>query len=238
VRDAVGEFPKFMEVDCPLHCADTIPDSPPEMETIKVHGDEIEENMDFFIPVLPPFFVFFFVFLLSGLAFLRERGSGTAERLLASPLGKAELVTGYVLGFLPPALVQSTVVILFSLFVLGGPWGGWALVASVLLLCLVAECLGVFVSAFARTEFQVFQFIPLMILPQLLLSGIIWPVCDFPEWLKPVAYCLPLTYAVEAVRDAAIRGFGFDQLWQHLAALAGFVVLGIALASLSVRRTL
>ncbi|MCZ7581963.1 MAG: ABC transporter permease [Deltaproteobacteria bacterium] len=135
------------------------------MDLVKVFGESIEEEMDFFTPVLPPFFAFFFVFILSGLTFLRERVDGTAERVLASPLHRGELVLGYVLGFLPAALLQATVVILFARFALGGPWGGWPVVLTVLLLTLVAECVGVFVSAFARSEFQVFQFIPVIILP-------------------------------------------------------------------------
>jgi ABC-2 type transport system permease protein len=238
VPDAAGGFPKFLHVDCPLHCGDTVPDAPPEIDLVPLYGGEIEENMDFFVPVLPPFFAFFFVFLLSGMAFLRERTSGTAERLLASPLTKAELVGGYVLGFLPLALVQAAVVIVYAALVIGGPWGGWPAVVAVLLLTLVAECLGVFVSAFARSEFQVFQFIPIVVLPQILLAGIIWPVADFPAWLKPVAWAMPLTYAVDAIRDAAIRGMGFLQIWPDLAILGLFAIGAMVLASLSVRRTL
>ncbi len=192
IPDSMAGLPKFLPLDCDAHCAETIPEGPPKMAIVKRYGEEIEETMDFFTPVLPPFFVFFFVFLLSGLSFLRERIGGTAERILASPLTRAELVSGYVLGFLPAALAQSLVVILFARFMLGGPWGGWVAVIVVFLLCLVAECLGVFISAFARSEFQVFQFIPIIILPQVLLCGIIWPISGFPSWLKAVAYCFPL----------------------------------------------
>ncbi len=192
--------------------------------------------MDFFTPVLPPFFVFFFVFVLSGLSFLRERLNGTAERILASPLNRSELVSGYILGFFPAAMVQAAVVMLFARYVLSGLWGGWIAVIVVFLLCLVAECLGVFISAFARSEFQVLQFIPLVILPQVLLCGIIWPIDTFPDWLRITAYCFPLTYAVEAIRDVAIRGFGILDVWQDLAMLIAFTILGTTLAALSVRR--
>jgi ABC-2 type transport system permease protein len=237
VPDSLSGLPKFLPEDCDAHCADTIADGPPKIEMEKIYGDEIDDSMDFFTPVLPPFFAFFFVFILSGMAFLRERTGGTAERLLASPLSRTELVGGYVLGFLPMALVQAAVVIAFAAFLLGGPWGGWPAVVAVLLLTLVAECLGVFVSAFARTEFQVFQFIPIVILPQILLCGIIWPVATMPGWLQVIAYCMPMTYAVEAIRDVAIREMTFMDVWLDMAALVGFAVLGAGLAALSVRRS-
>ncbi|MFH1532685.1 MAG: ABC transporter permease [Pseudomonadota bacterium] len=234
--EATVGFPKLLHADCPSHCAETIPDAPPEIDLIKLYGDEIDKNMDFFVPVLPPFFAFFFVFLLSGMAFLKERTSGTAERLLASPLSKGELVGGYVLGFLPLAMVQAALVIAYAALAIGGPWGGWPVIAAVLLLALVAECMGVFVSAFARSEFQVFQFIPIIIIPQILLSGIIWPIADFPVWLKPVAWAMPMTYAVNAIRDAAIRGMGFAGIWPDLAILALFAAGAMLLASLTVRK--
>jgi len=237
VPDSLDGMPRLLAVDCEPDCADTIPEGPPKIELTRVYGDEIDQNMDFFAPVLPPFFVFFFVFLLSGITFLRERMTGTAERLLASPLQRSELVTGYVLGFLPPALVQSTVVILFARYVVGGPWGGIVMVLATFLMCLVAECLGVFVSAFAKSEFQVFQFIPVVVLPQILLAGIIWPIADLPVWLRPIAYALPLSYAVEAIRDAAIRHFPLVDCLHYLGILCLFFAASVAGAALSVRRS-
>jgi len=237
VPDSLDGMPRLLPVDCAPHCADSIPEGPPKLELTKVYGDEIDQNMDFFAPVLPPFFVFFFVFLLSGITFLRERMTGTAERLLASPLQRTELVSGYVLGFLPAAVVQGAVVILFARYVVGGPWGGWTVILSTLLMCLVAESLGVFVSAFARSEFQVFQFIPIVVLPQLLLAGIIWPVSAIPAWLRPVAYSMPLTYAVEAIRDAAIRQLPFTCGLHYLGILCLFALGAVVLAAVSVRRS-
>jgi len=236
--DSLTNMPVFLPEDCDAHCASTIPDGPPKLDLIRVHGNNIEDNMDFFTPVLPPFFVFFFVFLLSGMAFLRERTGGTAERVLASPLRRSELVGGYVVGFLPAALIQAAVVILFARFVIGGPWGGWVSVLAIILLTLVAECLGVFVSAFARTEFQVMQFIPIVILPQILLCGIIWPLSGFPDWLKVVAYCMPLTYAVDAIRDVALRDMSLGFVAHDILALLGFVLVGGLLAALSVHRSI
>jgi ABC-2 type transport system permease protein len=235
--DSLSGLPIFLPADCDDHCAETIPDGPPNIEMFKLFGEDIEQ-MDFFTPVLPPFFVFFFVFIISGLTFLRERIGGTAERILASPLTRAELVSGYVIGFLPAALVQATIVILFARYGLGGPWGGLAAIVAVLLMALVAECLGVFVSAFARSEFQVFQFIPIVVLPQILLCGIIWPIDGLQTWLRVISYCMPLTYAVEAIRDAAIRGAGLVGVWPDLVVLAGFTLLGVVLAARSVHRAI
>lgn len=232
---ALAGMPKLLPSDCQGHCGDTIPDAQPDVDVVRLYGDALDDAVDFYIPVLPPFFVFFFVFLISGMAFLNERTSGTAERLLASPLGRWELVLGYVLGYLPAALVQAAITIAFARWALGGPWGGWPVVVAVLLLALAAECLGVFVSAFARTEFQVVQFIPIVILPQLLLAGIFWPITELPGWLQPIAQALPLTWAVDAIRDTAIRGFPPSAVLPELGLLAGFVVLTVALAARSVR---
>ena len=238
VPSALSDMPTFLPPDCAPHCADTIPSAPPDIELVKLYGRQVREMMDFYTPVLPPFFVFFFVFLLSGLTFLRERVSGTAERILASPLRRTELVCGYVLGFLPAALVQAALIIGFARYALGGPWGGWTVIVAVLLMTLVAECMGVFVSAFARSEFQVIQFIPIVILPQVLLCGMIWPITTMPGWLKVFAYAMPLTYAVQAIRDTAIREAAFAGALPELAVLALFVVAGLVLASASVRRVI
>lgn len=237
LSDALTGLPKLLPADCAAHCGDTIPDRQPEVEIERLYGDDIDDAVDFFVPVLPPFFVFFFVFLLSGMAFLRERTSGTAERLLASPLTRGELVLGYVLGYLPAALVQAIITIGFARWALGGPWGGWPVIVAVLLLALAAECLGVFISAFARTEFQVVQFIPLVILPQLLLAGIFWPISDFPRWLQPFAHAMPLSWAVNAVRDAAIRRLPASATLGDLGLLLLFAVVSVGLAALTVRRT-
>ncbi len=211
--------------------------------------------LDAIAPVFVGYFGYFFVFILTGVSFLRERIGGTLERLLATPITRSEIVLGYSLGFGIFATIQVIILLVFVLMRLdvpalgplpsfsvglGVPSAGSPLLAFVvaLLLALGAVNLGIFLSTFARTEFQVLQFIPIVIVPQGLLSGIFWPVETLPPVLQAVAHVLPLTYAVEALRDIMIRGYGLGTAGVDvgivvLAAIAGFFVV---LAAATIRR--
>lgn len=197
-------------------------------------------TLDYFAPVLIPFLAFFFVFLLTDVAFLRERASGTLERLMATPLRRGELVAGYVLGLSVFALLQSLVVVLFSIFVLNvryrGNLGAIFLVEAVMVLGAVN--LGLLLSAFARNEFQAVQFIPMVMLPQVLLSGILIPIPDLPDLLRPLAWLMPLTYANEALRAVMIKGFEVTDalVLRDVGVLALFAVAVAALATTTIRR--
>lgn len=197
-------------------------------------------TLDYFAPVLIPFLAFFFVFLLTDVAFLRERASGTLERLMATPLRRGELVAGYVLGLSVFALLQSLVVVLFSIFVLNvryrGNLGAIFLVEAVMVLGAVN--LGLLLSAFARNEFQAVQFIPIVMLPQVLLSGILIPIADLPDLLRPLAWLMPLTYANEALRAVMIKGFEVTDalVLRDVGVLALFAVAVAALATTTIRR--
>ncbi|MBO0685488.1 MAG: ABC transporter permease, partial [Candidatus Dormibacteraeota bacterium] len=140
-----------------------------------LHGGPHLDNLDYFGGAFIGLVVFFLVFVLTSVAFLRERSQGTLERLMASPLRRGEVVIGYMLGFALLAVLQSAEVLAFSLWVLHvHNQGNVGLIFSVeVILALAAVNLGIFLSLFARTEFQAVQFIPLVILPQVLLSGII-----------------------------------------------------------------
>ncbi|WP_052890502.1 ABC transporter permease [Thermogemmatispora carboxidivorans] len=203
-----------------------------------LHGGPDYTSNDALAPVFIGVFSFFFVFLLTSVAFLRERSQGTIERVLASPLSRAELVMGYVCGFTLFALVQAIVVLLFVVFVLRVHYqGNLGLVFLVAILLTVSGVnLGIFLSTFAQNEFQIIQFIPLVFGLQVLLSGIFWPVEQLPAWLQPVAYLLPLTYANEALRAVMLKGSDFGQIAPQLAALLVFMVLMIGLSALTVRR--
>jgi ABC-2 type transport system permease protein len=203
-----------------------------------LHGGPDYTFNDALAPVFIGVFSFFFVFLLTSVAFLRERSQGTIERVLASPLSRGELVMGYVCGFTLFALVQAVVVLLFVIFVLRVHYqGNLGLVFLVAILLTVSGVnLGIFLSTFAQNEFQIIQFIPLVFGLQVLLSGIFWPVAQLPAWLQPVSYLLPLTYANEALRDVMLKGSDFAQIAPQLAALLVFMLLMIGLSAVTVRR--
>lgn len=193
---------------------------------------------DSLAPVFIGIFSFFFVFLLTSVAFLHERSSGTMERVLVSPLKRAELVVGYISGFLLFALVQSLLVLLFVVCVLRVHYSGnLALVFLVAVLLTIGSVnLGIFLSSFARNEFQIVQFIPLVFGIQVFLSGIFWPVAQLPQVLRPVSYILPLTYANDALRDVMLKGFTFAEISNQLGTLLLFALLMILLSTLSIRR--
>jgi ABC-2 type transport system permease protein len=203
-----------------------------------LHGGPDYTSNDALAPVFIGVFSFFFVFLLTSVAFLRERSQGTIERVLASPLRRGELVMGYVCGFTLFALVQAVVVLLFVIFVLRVHYqGNLGLVFLVAILLTVSGVnLGIFLSTFAQNEFQIIQFIPLVFGLQVLLSGIFWPVAQLPAWLQPVSYLLPLTYANEALRDVMLKGSDFAQIAPQLAALLVFMLLMVGLSAVTVRR--
>ena len=182
--------------------------------------------------------VFFLVYVVTSVSFLRERSLGTLERLMATPLRRPEIVVGYLLGFGVVALIQAVEVLAFALLVLNlYNVGSVALIFGIMLLLAVgAVSLGIFLSTFARTEFEAVQFIPLVLVPQILLSGIIVPVSDEPAWLQVISNVLPLTYAVDALRDVMLRGAGLGDLWLQVGVLGGFVVVVLAAASATLRR--
>jgi ABC-2 type transport system permease protein len=205
-----------------------------------LYGGADYSTLDYFAPVLIPFLAFFFVFLLTDVAFIRERSSGTLERLLATPLRRGELVAGYVVGLSFFAIIQTLIVIAFSIWVLNVRYRGnvGTIFLVELVMVLGAVNLGLFLSAFARNEFQAVQFIPLVILPQAFLAGIFIPIADLPELLRPVAFVLPLTYANDALRAVMVKGFGVADpiVLRDLAALAAFAVLAAIAATSTIRR--
>lgn len=219
------------------------PGRPPGLAAMRVeyvHGGEAYTLLDYLAPLLVGLFAFFFTFLLSAVAFLRERTTGTLERLLASPLRRSELVLGYLAGFGLFALIQAVVIIGFTVLVLNVKYTGN--IATIFLieamLVIVSVSLGLFVSAFARTELQAIQFIPVVLLPQVFLSGLLVPVDQLPDVLRPIAVVLPLTYANEALRAVMIKGFPLDDpvIVRDLLALAAFGAITIAGAIASIRR--
>jgi ABC-2 type transport system permease protein len=214
--------------------------APPAITTAYLHGGPEFDRLDYYAPVLVGFFAFFFVFLLTAVSFLRERTTGTLERLLISPLRRLELVTGYMLGFGLFALAQTVLLVLVAIVVLqlhvrGQP----ALVLLVTALLAVGGVnLGIFCSTFARTELQAIQFIPVVLVPQALLSGLLFAVDSLPGWLQVVAHLLPMTYAAAALRAVMIAGSGLDDggMVRDILVLAGFAVAFLGAAALTLRQ--
>ena len=180
----------------------------PSIQIDRLYGGPDYTLLDYLAPVLIAFFAFFFIFLLSAVSFLRERTSGTLERLMATPLRRSELVIGYLAGFSVFALLQALVIIAFTVFVLKVQYrGNLATIFLVEAVMVVgAASLGLLVSAAARNELQAVQFVPIVLLPQVFLSGLLIPVSQLPEYLRPVAAVLPLTYANEALKGVMIKG--------------------------------
>lgn len=187
-------------------------------------------------PALLGVFPLVVMFVVTSVATLRERSSGTLERLLSTPLGRADLLGGYALAFGLVAVLQALVASGFAVRVCGlevaASW--WWLVVVAVTSALLGTALGLLASAFARTEFQAVQFMPAFILPQFLLCGLLVPRQEMPRALELVSDVLPLSYAVDAL--TRIRLEESPEIGTELLVMAGFVVVALLLASLTLRR--
>jgi len=227
----------------------------PTIDRTTVYGSPDATQLDTLAPVVVGFFVYFFVFILTGISFLRERIGGTLERLLATPVSRAEIVLGYSLGFGFFATLQIALVLAFVIgrvtvpaigpmpeigIGLGVKTIGNPLIAYllVLVLGLGAVSLGIFLSTFARSEFQILQFIPIVIVPQGLLGGFFWPIEQLPSLLQPVARILPVTYAIDGLRQVMIAGADLSsgEVLLDLGVLAAIAAVFVVLASATIRR--
>jgi ABC-2 type transport system permease protein len=223
------------------------------LETI--YGSPDADLLDTFASAFLAYIGYFLVFILTGISFLRERIGGTLERLLATPIQRAEMVAGYSAGFGFFATLQVAVILAFALGSVDVPAVGPLPAVSIglgvsnagspamvflvmLLLALGAVNLGIFISTFARTELQVLQFIPIVLIPQGLLAGIFWPIDTLPDVLEAIARLLPLTYAVDGLRQVLVKGadLATPALQVDLAVLGGIATVLIVLASGTIRR--
>jgi ABC-2 type transport system permease protein len=238
--DALAEaLPTVIDAECSAECAASVNAKPLDVEEHFSHGSSDNEAVDFFLPVLPPFFVFFFTFILSTITFQRERVRGTLERILVAPVSFLQVVGGYVAGFFAFAAVQATVVVAYFLKLTAFPVGLGQLGALAVIIGLslvIALLLGLLASFVAYNEFQALQFIPLVILPQLFLSDIIWDIQTFPEAFRMISLALPLTYANVASRNILIRGETLAGSLTELLALAAFAVVFFMLLAIVGRR--
>jgi ABC-2 type transport system permease protein len=200
-------------------------------------GSATLSTIDAYAPVLEVVFAFFFTFLLTSVAFLRERSSGTLDRLMASPATRLEVLLGYLLGFVGFALLQSLIILAYAVWVLHVGIAGpvWVVLLVIVLLVVGSVNLGIALSFYARNELQVVQFIPLVLLPQIFLGGLFWPVQTLWAPLRWLSQGFPLTHAAVALRDVFIAGSGFADVGGRLLALFAFAVAMVALGVLALR---
>ncbi|SIR85112.1 ABC-2 type transport system permease protein [Peribacillus simplex] len=209
----------------------------PSIEAQYVYGDADTKGFDTFSPMLVSFFVFFFVFLIAGIALLKERTSGTLERLLATPIKRYEIVAGYVIGYGLFALVQTIIVVLYAVNVLDIVLVGsiWLVLLTNILVALVALSLGTLLSSFATSEFQMVQFIPLVIVPQVFFTGI-FPLDGMADWLQKIGKIMPLYYASDAMNGIMYKGFTFNEVLLDLLILLAFAAVFITINIISLKK--
>ena len=182
--------------------------------------------------------ILFFGFLITGISFLRERTQGTLERMMVSPMSRMDIVAGDLLGLLLFALIQTLIMFFYMVYVLDINYRGdlWQILVFQVLMGINAVCMGTFFSAFARNEFQMIQFIPLIIVPQIFLSGLFIPVRQLPVVLEWISKFLPLTYGVEGIKALMQQGQSLLDIGGDIGILVAFAAGFLVLASLTLRR--
>jgi ABC-2 type transport system permease protein len=194
--------------------------------------------LDYTAPAMLATLILFFGFIITGISVLRERSQGTMERLMASPISRMDVVIGYLLGFLGFALLQTLIIFFYMVYVLDISFRGelWQILIFQVLIGIGAVCLGTFFSIFARNEFQIMQFIPLIVLPQIFLCGVLWPIEQMPNYLQWIAKFLPLNYGVEGIRAMMLQGQSILDIRKDIGVLAAYAVGLLVLAAMTLKR--
>jgi ABC transporter DrrB family efflux protein len=189
-------------------------------------------------PALLGVFPFIIMFIITSITTLRERTGGTMERLMALPIGKFDLIIGYMIAFGLLAIVQALLASVLMLYGFNLDVSGphWFLVIMALADAVLGTALGLFVSAFAKTEFQAVQFMPALVLPQVLICGLFMPLSQMPDALESIAYCLPLTYAIDALNEVVSHSEVTDNAWRDILVVTLFIVGALFLAAVTLRR--
>lgn len=190
------------------------------------YGKEDLSTFDYTGPTLIGLFIFFFVFLIAGISFLRERTNGTLDRILATPLRRWEIVAGYGIGFGLFTTLQSVLITWYAVQMLGLYQDGlfWLVLLVTVLLSLTALTLGTFLSAFANNELQLIQFVPIVIVPQVFFSGL-FPIDSLAVWLQSLQMVMPLYYGADALQLIMMKGQGISDIAYDLHILAGFTMI-------------
>jgi len=199
---------------------------PVEVDVSFVYGTAEMPLFDYAGPILIAFLSFFFVFITAGVSFLRERSNGTLERLMGTPLRRWELVAGYIAGFGLFVLLQASIISLFAVEVLNVLLAGQIapMIIITTLVAITALTLGMLLSSFAQNEFQIVQFIPVVVVPQLLFSGL-FNLDAFPLWLRLLGNLMPVHYGVNALNQIMIRGKSWPDIIMDISALVAFSVV-------------
>ncbi|MER7278792.1 ABC transporter permease [Dactylosporangium sp. NPDC000244] len=178
------------------------------------------------------------MFLLTSVAMLRERTSGTLERLLTTPIGKVDILLGYGLAFAVAAAVQAAIVSALAYWLLGLDTAGPAWLVAVIAVgnSVLGMALGLLVSAFADSEFQAVQFMPAVVLPQVLLCGLLQPRDRMPGWMEAISDVLPMSYAVQALTELGTHTDPTAVMWRDLAIIVGCVLVALLLGAATLRR--
>jgi ABC-2 type transport system permease protein len=178
------------------------------------------------------------MFLLTSVAMLRERTSGTLERLLTTPIGKADILFGYGLAFAVAAAVQGVIASVLAYWLLGLDTLGaqWLVIVIAIANAVLGVALGLFFSAFANSEFQAVQFMPAVILPQVLLCGLFTPRAAMATWLQAISDVFPMSYAVEALQEVGANVDPTGRMWRDVAIILGCVIVALAAGAATLRR--
>jgi ABC-2 type transport system permease protein len=196
--------------------------------------------MDFFVPGIMAFVVYLITTLLTLIAFVGERTSGTLQRMLSTTLTEKDIVLGYAVTFSLVGMAQALLLLVVAILVFHITIIGNVLLAfvAIALLAVVSQALGILLSSTAKREAQAIQVLPFVILPAFLLAGIFWPVEAIPSWLRPLSYIVPPTYTVDACRSVMLKGYGIGKIWIDLVALLAMAAFFLAMAvwSMKVRK--
>ena len=189
-------------------------------------------------PAMIALFPFIVMFLVTSITTLRERRTGTLERLLSMPLGKGDFILGYTLAFGVLAVLQSAIAVGYSVWVCGLTIAGsvWLLLAVAVADAVLGTTFGLLASAFARTEFQVVQFMPALVFPQILLGGIFLPRDQLPDALRIISDWLPLSHAIDALQAVASDSQDAAYIGSELLIIGAWIVGAVVVGSITLRR--
>ena len=189
-------------------------------------------------PAMIALFPFIVMFLVTSITTLRERRTGTLERLLSMPLGKGDFILGYTLAFGVLAVLQSAIAVGYSVWVCGLTIAGsvWLLLAVAVADAVLGTTFGLLASAFARTEFQVVQFMPALVFPQILLGGIFLPRDQLPDALRIISDWLPLSHAIDALQAVASDSHDAAYIGSELLIIGAWIVGAVVVGSITLRR--